>query len=284
MWLDGGFGASYLRDRFAATHTALSAAVLPPDRTLAYPYVSFTLFQDNFEERRNQNQIERTEDLYAGTFVQASIGAAQPAWGADRSAWLWSLAGGTTLESAERKHTLLLSSRASGRIEEGSVHNALVNADATYYWRVANQQLFYAALRGVVSEKMDAERQLTLGGDSGLRGYPLRYQDGTAQALLTLEHRIYTKYHLFRLFHLGGAVFFDVGRTWGTGNGTRAGAPLTTGIELNQGLLKDVGVGLRFGSSRSAFGNVIHVDLAFPLDGDPSIERVQFVIETKQSF
>jgi len=41
---------------------------------------------------------------------------------------------------------------------------------------------------------------------------------------------------------------------------------------------------LRFGSSRSAFGNVIHVDLAFPLDGDKSIDRVQLIVETKSSF
>jgi hypothetical protein len=45
-----------------------------------------------------------------------------------------------------------------------------------------------------------------------------------------------------------------------------------------------VGFGLRFGSSRSAFGNVIHVDLAFPLDGDDSIDRMQFLVESKTSF
>ena len=44
------------------------------------------------------------------------------------------------------------------------------------------------------------------------------------------------------------------------------------------------GVGLRLGNSRSALGNVVHVDLAVPLDGDASIKNVQFVIETKRSF
>ena len=51
-----------------------------------------------------------------------------------------------------------------------------------------------------------------------------------------------------------------------------------------QGLLKDVGVGLRFGNSRSALGNVLHVDFAFPLDGDPSISSMQIVVETKRRF
>lgn len=157
--------------------------------------------------------------------------------------------------------------------------------------------MFFASLTGTLTRNLDAERQLLLGGDAAglstaaplnpsatgrlfsgsdttLRGYPLRYQDGTALALLTLEHRIYTDYYLFRLFHVGGAVFFDMGRTWGTGN---AGG-------TSQGLLKDAGIGLRLGSSRSSFGNVIHIDLAFPFDGDDSIDDVQFLVETKRSF
>jgi hypothetical protein len=50
------------------------------------------------------------------------------------------------------------------------------------------------------------------------------------------------------------------------------------------GLLKDVGVGLRLGSSRSSFGNVLHIDLAFPLDGDDDIDSVQLLVTTKGSF
>jgi hypothetical protein len=74
-------------------------------------------------------------------------------------------------------------------------------------------------------------------------------------------------------------VFFDAGRTWGRGNAARS-----ANVDTNLGLLKNVGLGLRFGSSRSAFGNVIHVDLAFPLDGDASIDKAQFLVESKASF
>jgi hypothetical protein len=50
------------------------------------------------------------------------------------------------------------------------------------------------------------------------------------------------------------------------------------------GILRDVGFGLRFAMTRSGLGNVIHVDMAFPLDGDPTISRVQYLVTTKQSF
>ena len=52
----------------------------------------------------------------------------------------------------------------------------------------------------------------------------------------------------------------------------------------SQGLLRDVGFGLRLGNSRSALGNVLHIDVAYPLDGDPSVRKVQFLVETKKSF
>jgi hypothetical protein len=73
---------------------------------------------------------------------------------------------------------------------------------------------------------------------------------------------------------VGGAVFMDVGRTWGR---SAVGSP-------SLGLLKDVGFGLRLGSSRSALANVIHIDLAVPLDRDSTMRGVQFLVETKKSF
>jgi hypothetical protein len=45
-----------------------------------------------------------------------------------------------------------------------------------------------------------------------------------------------------------------------------------------------LGFGLRLGNSRSGLGNIIHIDIAFPLDGDPSIKRVQFLVTTKATF
>ena len=94
------------------------------------------------------------------------------------------------------------------------------------------------------------------------------------RALMTLEQRYYTDWYPFRLVYVGGAVFFDMGRTWGRD---------ITGLE-SSGLLKDVGIGLRLGSSRSSFGNVIHIDLAFPLDGDDDIDDVQLLVQTKGRF
>jgi outer membrane translocation and assembly module TamA len=115
---------------------------------------------------------------------------------------------------------------------------------------------------------------LLLGGDNGLRGYPLRYQTGNQRALLTVEQRVYTDWYPFRLFRVGGAVFFDVGRAWG-------GDLRNT---ENPGWLSDAGFGLRIVNCRSAFGNVLHADIAFPLNGDSNIHSMQFLLRSRATF
>ena len=91
---------------------------------------------------------------------------------------------------------------------------------------------------------------------------------------MSLEQRLYTNWYPFRLFNVGAALFADVGSTWGDNpSGSQS-----------LGLLRDLGFGLRLGNSRSALGNVIHLDFAFPLDGDADISKFQFLVQTKRSF
>jgi hemolysin activation/secretion protein len=130
------------------------------------------------------------------------------------------------------------------------------------------------AFDGRLGHNLDLDNPLELGGDNGLRGYPLRYQSADASVLFTIEERYFTDWYPFRLFRVGGAVFADIGRTWGDN-------PVGSG---SIGWLKDVGFGLRIGPTRSGGHEVIHLDITFPLDGDPSIDKVQFLLEKKVSF
>jgi outer membrane protein assembly factor BamA len=267
------YGVSYERDRFAPEPGEPLAGPLPPDREFVYPWIGFGLVEDHFQERINQDQIHRTEDVLVGLRAAVRVGYSSAAFGADDDAIIASasLHDGADLRPGLSVFGTLL---ASGRLEDGELENGLLSADGRFYWATSKKTKFYAAVSGAVTERLDEELQLTLGGDNGLRGYPLRYQAGTSRALLTLEERYYTNWYPFRLFHVGAAAFFDMGRTWGTD---------VTGAE-SLGLLKDVGVGLRLGSSRSSFGNVLHLDIAFPLDGGDDIDSVQFLVTSRGSF
>ena len=276
------YSAGLAYDEHVFTDSSLwsGPVVLPANRRFVYPWLRFDLVKDEFVKLRNHNQIGRTEDFDVGTYATAQVGWAGTALGSTRNAINFMLAAGDGYELV-RGNTLTISSVYTGRVEDGTLENAVLNGSVRFYdeqsgywpFREGNW-LFFTTLAGSVGKRLDLENQVLLGGDNGLRGYPLRYQDGNSRALLSLEERYFSDWYPFRLFRVGAAVFFDMGRTWGT---PQIGTP---GI----GLLKDAGFGLRFGNARTGLGNVIHVDLAFPMDGDPSIKRVQFLVQTEQEF
>jgi len=267
------FGVTSDEHIFATAPGWSGLTPIPADRKFVYPWVELDLIQDDFLKYHNHDQIERTEDFYVGTTASVRVGWADSSFGSSTSALMFQGAAGQSLGDTDR-NTVLFAQTFSGRVEDGTLRNGVFDANVRYYARQSSKWLFFTTVDATVGHNLDLDTQMRLGGDNGLRGYPLRYQSGDARGLFTLEQRYFTDWYLFRLFRVGGAVFFDAGRTWGH-------APLAA---PNLGLLKDAGFGLRFGNSRSGLGNIIHVDVAFPFDGDRSIKRVQFLVQTKQSF
>ncbi len=266
-------GATYDENEFSEIPGSIRPTLMPENRKLIYPWLGFELVQNDFDKFRNHDQIGRTEDFHLGARLSALLGYADQAYGADRSALIFSARASHGSGSGDRS-ALLLSTALNGRLESGELRNTVLDGALRYYVRQSERRLFFTTLEASVGRALDLDTQILLGGDNGLRGYPLRYQGGEARALLTVEQRYFTNWYPFRLFRVGGAAFFDIGRTWGE-------TPVST---PSRGLLKDVGIGLRFGNSRSGLGNIIHVDLAFPLDGDSSIDDVQILLETKERF
>jgi outer membrane protein assembly factor BamA len=248
-------------------------AAIPADRVVAYPWVGLEVLEDQFVSTRNLDQIGRTEDLYLGLSARLEAGFAATALGSTHDGLILN---GKLQAGADLGHEqYLIHSLGFGtRVEGDSLANASIDWSSRYYLRQSVHRVFFAAVSGTVTSHRDPEEQLLLGGDNGLRGYPLRYQAGDQRALVTLEQRFYTDWQPLKLFNVGAAVFFDAGRTWG--QDAFAAAPA--------GWLKDVGLGLRLGSARSGLGNVLHIDLAFPLDRSSDIDSMQLLIETRRSF
>ncbi len=267
-------GLTYEDHAFSPVPGAAAApALLPSDRTLVYPWIGGEWVEDAFYTARNRNQIEKTEDYSLGWRVRAQLGYATESLGADRNAVMLAATVSKGLELSERQ-SLSFGVDTRGRLESGEIAGGLFTADARYYFRQSPRRLLFLNLSATVGANLDADQQILLGGDNGLRGYPLRYQSGEGRWLFTAEQRLFTNWYPFQLFNVGGAVFYDMGASFGHD-------PLGT---PSQGLLRDVGFGLRLGTSRSALGNVLHIDVAYPLDGEDSVRKVQFLIETKKSF
>jgi hypothetical protein len=270
------FGMRYDRNIFLPTPgTSLPTppSLMPPDRTLSYPFVGYDMLEDKYKKVGDENEIGRTEDLYFGSEISGEIGYSDSAFGANHDAVMLAAKALRGIELPAEQQ-LFLTSDFSSRLEQGHARNLIADAAAKYYWRWREDWLLYAGLSGTTTYMLDPDMQLLLGGDNGLRGYPLRFESGTSRALLTVEQRFFTDWYPYRLARVGGAIFTDIGRTWGNG---------VVG-NSDPGLLKDVGFGLRIGNTRSGLGNVLHIDLAFPVSDIAGINRVQFLVQTMQSF
>ena len=245
---------------------------LPEDLTLAGPFVRFELLEDAFRTDVNLNLIGRVEDFAMGVQSQLQLGRALTEFGSTRDSWLYSASVSNGFD-VTRDSFLLANVGASGRYAEHGENQSL-GAAASYYHRRGRHLVYYAALSADAVHNPDVADPLQIGGDNGLRGYPLRYQSGERRVLFTLEARAYSDWYPFRLFRVGGAVFYDTGRAWKGENQNT----------VNSGWLRDVGFGLRLLSARTSKGNVLHADFAFPLDVDPSIDSMQFLVKTKATF
>jgi len=274
-------GLTFDERRAAALVSDNPAARLPADRRLIYPWVGVEVVEDDFRETRNQDQIGRTEDLALGWRAKVRLGFSTPALGSDRHAVVFDASAAKGVQTSDPDtHTLLWNVAAVGRMADGRLEDSVFGLAARYYWRQTPKRTLFIGASVERGVNLDVDKQLMLGGDNGLRGYPLRYRTGQGRWLLTVEERAFTDWYPYRLLNVGGAVFYDMGATWGGSQVPIIPPPSST----QPNVLKDIGFGLRLGNSRSALGNVIHIDVAFPLNGDASIHKVQFIVEAKRSF
>ena len=266
-------GVELRQDRYASEPGLAAPLSLPTDEKLVAPFVGYELIEDRFDREVNRNQIGRPEFFALGLKASVRLGWASTGLGSTRDALLYAASVSRGFEPAPGQ-ILLGSADIVGRYAESQVQRQRLGLQARWFVPHHGRWVFYASAAGDLLTRPAPTESLLLGGEEGLRGYPLRYQSGTRRALFTLEERYFTDLFVWRLFRLGGAAFVDVGRAWG-GTDTNA---------LNPGWLSDVGFGLRIANSRAAFGNVLHIDLAFPLNATPDIKRTQLLVKTKFSF
>jgi len=260
-------------DGYAAEPGFTPPPLLPDDDKRVGPFVRYDLIEDRFQKEQNRNLVGRPEFFALGLAASVQLGRAATGLGSTRNGWQYAASISRGFEPVAGQQ-LIAAATLSGRRSDGQPQRMAAGLQAQYYLPQGPRWLFFASAATGMLKNPDPAEALQLGGDTGLRGYPQRYQSGTRRALFTVEERFYTDIYLWRLFRIGGAAFFDAGRAWG-GAGTNL---------QDAGWLRNAGVGLRIVSARAAFSNVLHIDLAFPLGAPADIKKVQFLVKTKTSF
>ena len=252
-----------------------STIPIAEDRNLNYPWFSMRWLQDKYIKINNFDSISRTEDLNLGWDFSAKIGYSDKNLSDDDNRLIYQ----TSINKAHFQSKDILWRFNAGfygywNFKHAEMENTLLNSSAQVHYNTNLSQSWYAKLKVQYSKNLTSDNQLTLGGDTGLRGYPIHYQNGEQSVLFNLEKRYYWEYNFLQLFSVGGAVFFDIGRAWyaNKDNG------------INGGTLKDVGIGLRLAPSKANSKTVIHIDLAIPLDKSEDVESAQWLLTVKNTF
>ena len=266
-------GVSLLDDAFEPEPGRTAPSALNADERLVGPFVRYELIEDRYAKVINRDMIGVPEFLALGLASTVQLGWASTALGSSHDALLYQASVSRGFVPSPEQ-TLLASASIEGQYTDGHVRKQLFGVEGKYYLQQSKRWLFYAAASGDLLTNPDVLDMLLLGGDNGLRGYPLRYQAGDRRALLTLEERIYSNLFVWNLFRVGAAAFVDVGRAWG--------GPHVNNV--NPGWLADAGVGLRLSSVRLSTKDIVHIDVAFPFNATPDIKKVQVLVKAKTSF
>lgn len=269
-------GYSYERDRFGQAKDKdysdldLDPALvsndptrLPSNRRFSGPVVALEQINPEYISPNYIDRFERVQDYNLGKHWDANAFFASDFLGSRRNALML---------NADRSGGYQFSRGAfirgevgiASRLESSGFRNSLARGEVKYYNVLGDltagdlflgKHTFASSFFIDYGGRLDADRQFSLGGDSGLRGYRARAFNGDKRFNLNVEDRVHFIDDLFSLVSLGGAAFIDVG-----------GASYSAWENLVRGeVYSDVGVGLRFAFPRSTGGRVFRVDLALPL-------------------
>lgn len=258
---------------------AINTTTLPlaKDRSLSYPYISGHWFEDKFIKVRNFDSISRTEDLNLGWNIKATVGYSDQSISDDETRAIYGFS--TNKAHFSNNNTLWrFYSDIEGywNKEQKELENLIATTQIQYYLNTHIDESWYIKTRLQYAKNLTNDKQLTLGGESGLRGYPMDFQHGDRSFLLSIEKRYYWEYDLLQLFKVGAAAYLDVGRAWLNKQATPT--------DESRHVLKNIGIGLRLAPSRANAGTMIHLDIAAPLNTYDDVDTVQWLLSVKNSF
>lgn len=248
----------------------------PEPRRFAYPFLRYERLEDRWDASVNLNFVALTEDVYLGRRWGVTLGLAPSALarGGDRARLV------LDLQDAARFGERWLVRGALGfqgwwRFKDEAEENWEASGNLEAFYRQSEAFAFYASLDGLWTRGLTGERQVLLGGNTGLRAYPQRFQAGDRRFRLRVEERWFSSAHPFELFRYGAAVFFDAGRAWFPDDPNSA----------TEGTLANVGAGLRLTSDRAPTDSILHLDLAVPLRrGGEGVDDWQLSVTLRESF
>jgi hypothetical protein len=224
----------------------------PENRLISGPRLAYQRRADSFAVLHGFRGWSVQEDLSLATEIDLGMTVSASVFGGDRRRLV--IDGTISRAWQYDRWVLLTSAWESGRIESSGIANLVVGCE------IAMSQLgprgWQARLRAETSDNLDRELQLSLGADTGLRGWDPDTFDGTGRVVGNIQWRTLLKEDFLHLFSLGIVGFVDVGHTWGARYGPGTDGPRG-----------DIGVGMLVDLTHIGLANLMRFEIALPDDG-----------------
>lgn len=246
------------------------ATILPEDTIYSSPFIGWQHRKQLYIKTMNLYGVAVTEDISIGYNADIQLGWINQDWGSTSN--YLSLAASYSRGYQPNKTELMLwGLNINGLQNSSTSKDAIVSAHGS--WFLFHDERSRLQLRGLVEygSNLSVDNQLSIGGDSGLRGYPLKYQNGDRKFLFSLEERYFFEWYPLHLMKTGVSAFADVGAAWDSKS-------------ENRHSLADVGFGFLFASTRQSANNILRVDFAFPLDDNDLVDGFQILIGAQTDF
>lgn len=262
-------GLSYDDHRFSESDSTLAG--MPEDYRLNYPWIEYRLIEKIFGVYTNLNYMHQTEDVSLGADLRLRLGYAGANFDNNKDLFIYEL-DYSDLLGVGPHHLLTIDVNANGWYNPSGegLQQSLWGAKLGYHYLMGSKHRWYSSVSYNKGHQLLQHNELTAGGVTGLRGYPLDYQRGDQSYILTLEKRYISDLHLFNLVRIGVVTYLDFGKAWGRDYDYAR-------------QLADVGIGLRFSSSKARVGTLLHIDLAAPLVNKNEVDSYQLILKGARS-
>ena len=206
-------------------------------------------WRPHFIERVGVNRMTRVEDFDLGLRLALKLGVAPRAFGSTANEGYLRAAMDAGIPEEHCFGQLHASFETRYR---RSVREEVERIEARWVAPLTARHTLVLAGLEAAGFEVGREFQLTAGGLTGLRAFPIHALSGRELWRLNAEDRLMGP-EFWELMSIGAAAFYDAAHMTG------AGAEGT-------GWYHDAGLGLRLGFSRSALNQVLRFDVAIPID------------------
>ena len=206
-------------------------------------------WRPEYIERTGVNRMDRIEDFDVGLRLGLKLGVAPRAFGSTATEGY--ARASVDIGIPDENAFGLLHASYETRYRR-RVADEIASGSARWIVPLAVRQMLVLSVVGATAFDVSRDFQLTAGGLTGLRAYPVHELSGRRLLRVNAEDR-WNGPDFFELVSLGAAAFYDAARMSGAG---AAGTPWH----------HDAGIGLRVAFPRSALDQVLRFDVAIPID------------------